>query len=92
MISLLPPDPLPKMDFGDGIPPEHATLVVVPMMLSSVEVVRQEVEKLEVRFLANREANLFFSLFSDFTDCPGVDGRPAIGELLDSRARRHRPI
>ena len=60
VISLLPPDPLPKMDFREGIPPEHATLVVVPMMLSSLEVVRREVEKLEVRFLANQESNLFF--------------------------------
>jgi cyclic beta-1,2-glucan synthetase len=70
VISLLPPDALPEMDFRDGIPPEQATLVVVPMMLSSLEVARREVEKLEVRFLANREANLFFSLFSDFADAP----------------------
>jgi cellobiose phosphorylase len=68
-ISLLPPEPLPKMDFKNGIPPELATLVVVPMMLSSLKVARQEIEKLEVRFLANREPNLFYSLFSDFTDC-----------------------
>ncbi len=71
VISLLPPDALPKMDFQNGIPPEHATLVVVPMMLSSLDVVRRELEKLEVRFLANREPNLFFSLFSDFTDAAG---------------------
>ena len=50
VISLLPPDPLPKMDFKEGIPPGHTTLVVVPMMLSSTDVVHQEVEKLEVRF------------------------------------------
>ena len=68
VISLLPPDTLPKMDFKDGIPEDHATLVVVPMMLSSADVVRQEVEKLEVRFLANQESNIFFALFSDFTD------------------------
>ena len=68
VISLLPPDLLPKLDFRKGIPQEHATLVVVPMMLSSLEVVQREVEKLEVRYLANREENLFFSLFPDFTD------------------------
>ena len=59
VISLLPPEPLPKMDFREGIPPEHATLVVVPMMLSSLEVVRREIEKLEVRFLANQESASF---------------------------------
>jgi len=68
VISFLPPDPLPKMDFEDGIPEENATLIVVPMMLSSVDVVRREIEKLEVRFLANQDRHLFFGLFSDYTD------------------------
>ncbi len=68
VISFLPPDPLPKMDFENGIPEENATLIVVPMMLSTGEVVRREVEKLEVRFLANQDRHLFFSLFSDYTD------------------------
>ncbi len=69
VIALLPPDTLPKLDFAKtGIPPEDATLVVIPMMLAGPGVVRREVEKLEVRFLANREANLFFGLFPDFMD------------------------
>ncbi len=68
VISLLPPDVLPKMDFEKGIPREQATLVVVPMMLTNADILRQELEKLEVRYLANRDENLFFSLFSDFTD------------------------
>jgi cellobiose phosphorylase len=68
VISLFPPDILPKLDFEKGIPPEHATLVVVPMMLTSLEVVNREVERLEVRYLANREDNLFYGLFPDFTD------------------------
>ena len=68
VISFLVPVTLPKMDFKEGIPPEHATLVIIPMMLSSVEGIHREIEKLEVRFLANPESNLFFGLFSDFTD------------------------
>ncbi len=70
VISLLPPQPLPKMDFKEGIPSQNATLVTVPMLLSSRKVVDQQIEKLEVRFLANRESNLFFSLLSDFKDAP----------------------
>ncbi len=70
VISLLPPDQLPKLDFKTGIPPEDTTLVVVPIMLASPEVVTKEIEKIEVRFLANRESNLYFSLFSDFLDAP----------------------
>jgi cyclic beta-1,2-glucan synthetase len=66
---LLPPRTLPKMDFADaGIPDEFRTLVVVPMMLTNAEAVRVEVEKLEIRYLANKEANLLFSLFTDYTD------------------------
>ena len=81
VISLLPPSRLPKMDFENRIPPEHATLVVVPMMLNSLDVVRRELEKLEVRFLANPEPNLFFSLFSDFTDSVDPSG-PADADIL----------
>ena len=68
VISLLPPAGLPKMDFRKRIPDEDATLVIVPMMLSSIETVRHELEKLEVRFLANQNENLFFGLISDFLD------------------------
>ncbi len=66
---LLPPRQLPKMDFEEtGIPDAFRTLVVVPMMLVNAETVRAEVEKLEIRYLANKEANLLFSLFTDYTD------------------------
>ncbi len=51
------------------------------MMLSSADVVRRELEKLEVRFLANQDANLFFSLFSDFTDAAQATA-PGDDELL----------
>jgi cyclic beta-1,2-glucan synthetase len=66
---LLPPRQLPKMDFEEsGIPDAFRTLVVVPMMLVNAETVQAEVEKLEIRYLANKEANLLFSLFTDYTD------------------------
>jgi len=72
---LLPPRTLLKMDFKEtGIPDAFRTLVVVPMMLSNAETVQAEVEKLEIRYLANKEANLLFSLFSDYTDsCANSD-------------------
>ena len=66
---LLPPRPLPKMDFSEsGIPDTCRTLVVVPMLLADEETIRAEVEKLEIRYLANKEKNLLFSLFTDYTD------------------------
>jgi len=60
---------LPKMDFREsGIPEACRTLVVVPMMLSDPETIKTEAEKLEIRYLANQDANLLFGLYSDFTD------------------------
>ncbi|MFA6450816.1 MAG: glucoamylase family protein, partial [bacterium] len=75
---LLPPRLLPKMSFEkEGIPDEFRTLVVVPMMLTNLPTVREEIEKLEVRYLANPDANLLFSLFSDYT---GADTVHAVGD------------
>lgn len=66
---LFPPRVLPKMDFRkSGIPDSCRTLVVVPMMLLDMETIKAEAAKLEIRYLANKEANLLFGLFSDYKD------------------------
>lgn len=66
---LLPPRVLPKMDFEEaGIPDKFRTLVIVPMMMVNLKTIRSEVEKLEIRYLANKEDNLLFSLFTDYKD------------------------
>lgn len=64
------PKQLPRMDFSLGIPQEYRTMVVVPSMLVNKEQVEKLVEELEVRFLANRDENLFFALLTDFKDAP----------------------
>lgn len=64
----MPPRVLPKMSFEEGIPDSYRTLVVVPMMLLTPDSIQGEIEKLEVRYLSNPEANLHFSLLADFTD------------------------
>jgi len=65
---LATPHPLPRMDFSKGIPPEFRTLAVVPTMLKSTQNIEDLIEALEVRFLANRDANLHFGLLTDFRD------------------------
>ena len=62
------PRALPRMDFSFGIPPSSRTLVVVPSMLGSQQGIDDLVEALEVRFVANRDAQLFFGLLTDFHD------------------------
>jgi cyclic beta-1,2-glucan synthetase len=64
------PKPLPKLDFSKGIPNESRTLVVIPTLLVSKIQVEKLIEQLEVRYLANRDANLVFGLLTDFTDAP----------------------
>ena len=64
----VPPHPLPRMDFSAGIPAQSRTLVVVPTMLTDPQNVDDLVEALEVRFLANRDSNLYFGLLTDFRD------------------------
>jgi cyclic beta-1,2-glucan synthetase len=71
LTRLLPASRLPKMDFEEsGIPDAYRTLVVIPTLLADVSAIEDELEKLEIRFLANREANLAFGIFSDFVDSP----------------------
>jgi len=62
------PHLLPRMDFSTGIPPESRTLVVIPTMITSLRNIADLVEALEVRFLANRDEHLHFSLLTDFSD------------------------
>jgi cyclic beta-1,2-glucan synthetase len=69
VMRVFPPRTLAKMDFEvSGIPDAFRTLVVVPMLLADSQTITAEVAKLEVRYLANREDNLLFSLFTDYTD------------------------
>ena len=66
----VPPRTLPRLDFSDGIPADHRTMVVVPTLLSCEEDVADLLEALEIRYLGNRDPNLFFALLTDFRDAP----------------------
>ena len=65
---LIRPHALPRMDFSSGIPQDLRTLVVVPSVLTSPEKVKDLLEGLEVRYLANRDINLHFGLLTDLGD------------------------
>lgn len=65
---LLPPKPLPRLDFSEGIPEDCRTLVAVPTLLGSEAQVREAVRDLEIRFLGNRDPHLHFALLTDPPD------------------------
>ncbi|WP_341939623.1 GH36-type glycosyl hydrolase domain-containing protein [Marinimicrobium sp. C2-29] len=81
---LLPPRVLPRLDFSRGVPDQHRTMVVVPTLVGKVEAVDQLVEAMEIRYLGNRDPNLFFALLTDFPDAhePVMPGDEAILERL----------
>ena len=62
------PRPLPRMDFSAGIPPESATLVVIPCLLTSPENITKLLTSLEICWLGNQHEHLRFALLTDLTD------------------------
>jgi cyclic beta-1,2-glucan synthetase len=81
--SFLPPQTLPKMFFRkEGIPDDCRTLVVVPTLLTTPEAIQNEINRLEIRYLGNTNANLCFSLLTDFGDAR-QESMPKDAELLD---------
>jgi len=67
-MMLVPPQDLPRMDFSEGIPAYAHTLVVVPCLISDARTIELLLEGLEVRYLANIDANTDFALLTDFSD------------------------
>ncbi len=64
----VPPRALPRLDFSSGIPDAHRTMVIVPTLLGSAQELDDLLEALHIRYLGNRDPNLFFALLTDFRD------------------------
>ncbi|MDH3457925.1 MAG: glycosyl transferase, partial [Gemmatimonadota bacterium] len=82
---LVQPRLLPKLELARGVPAELRTLVVVPMLLTSHDDIEEQVERLEVHFLANHEGHLHFALLSDWADAPS-EHMPGDEDLLTALA------
>ncbi len=66
----LKPRILPKMDFEQEVPTPYQTMIVIPALLTDIEEVESLVQQLELHYLRNPEAGLYFALLADFTDAP----------------------
>jgi cyclic beta-1,2-glucan synthetase len=62
------PKALPGMDLAGGIPPGLRTMVVVPTLLTAQKEIEEQIELLEVHYLANQDDELRFALLSDWRD------------------------
>ncbi len=76
------PSALPRLDFSKGIPPDCTTMVAVPTLLLNEAQVRELVLDLEIRFLANRDSQVYFALITDWPDADSpFDERDRLVEL-----------
>ncbi|WP_226856197.1 GH36-type glycosyl hydrolase domain-containing protein [Acidithiobacillus thiooxidans] len=62
------PGALPQMDFSQGVPDAHRCMVVIPTLLSSPQEIDALLEAQEIRYLGNRDSNIYFALLTDFRD------------------------
>ncbi|HEX4227076.1 MAG TPA: glucoamylase family protein [Bryobacteraceae bacterium] len=66
--AVLTPHALPKIDFSEHVDPDCATMVAVPTLLLNEKQIRQLVDDIEVRYLANRDRNICYALLTDLPD------------------------
>jgi cyclic beta-1,2-glucan synthetase len=72
---------LPALELSDGVPTRLRTLIAVPMLLTSRVAIAEQIQRLEVHYLANCDGDLYFALLSDWADC-ATKSAPSDGELL----------
>jgi len=85
VMAILKPRPLPRMALRNGIPKELRTIVVVPTLLMNQQGITEQVERLEVHYLANSDDDLRFALLTDWRDGPN-EKMPGDDELLTTAA------
>ena len=83
--ALVPPRTLPKLELEQGVPPELRTLVAVPTLLTNLSDLDEQLERLEVHYLANPEGHLHFALLTDWPDAP-CEQMPGDDELVAALA------
>lgn len=62
------PEALPGLELHDGVPSSLRTMIAVPTLLTTREEIEEQIERLEVHYLANQEGDLRFALLSDWRD------------------------
>ena len=88
---------IPGLELRDGIPDDLRTLVVVPTLLTRREAVIEQVERLEIHYLASIGGEIQFALLSDWPDAASetIEGDDEIlhaaVEAIATLNQRHAP-
>ncbi len=84
---------LPGLELKSGVPAHLRAVVAVPTLLTSHEALEEQLDRLEVHFLANAAGELYFALLTDWTDCDSehaATDEPLLGAALDGIAELNR--
>ncbi|HEX3928672.1 MAG TPA: glucoamylase family protein [Gemmatimonadales bacterium] len=66
--AILPPTLPPRLELAHGIPTAQRTMVVIPTLLGHPAEIEEQLERLEVHYLANAEGDVTFALLTDWVD------------------------
>ena len=55
------PKALPGLELQEGVPASLRTMVVVPTLLTTREEIEEQIERLEVHYLANQDGDIRFT-------------------------------
>ena len=82
------PKPLPKIDTDKGIPVDAPTMVVIPTLFTSEATVTGLLENLQIHYLGNTDASVYFGLLGDYADAT-TERAPTDARLLKVAPRWH---
>ena len=76
---------VPGLALREGVPAHLRTLVAVPALLTTPAALEEQLERLEIHYLASPEGELHFALLSDWSDA-ATEALEGDGALLDAAA------
>ncbi len=88
---------LPGLELDDGVPAHLRTVVAVPILLTTQTALEEQIERLEIHYLASPGGEFHFALLSDWTDAETetIDGDEALVAAaaagIDRLNRRYGP-
>lgn len=71
---------LPGLELSEGVPNHLSTMVVIPTLLTTLAELDEQVERLEIHYLASQDGALYFALLTDWKDAEteSIEGDNAI--------------
>ncbi len=66
--TVIGPHTVPALELHDGVPANLRTMVVMPTLLTTRAEIDEQIERLEVHYLASPDGELYFAILSDWTD------------------------